>query len=57
MHEMAYLYCRQPSDNSARLQTILDVVFQCKQHDDAMLPHMLGKTYSVQDLLAHALAA
>ena len=51
------LCCRQLSDNSAQLQTMLDVVIQYEQHGNAMLTHMLGNSYSAQDLLAYALAA
>ena len=49
--------CRQLSDSSAGLRTALDVVVQYEQRGAAMLTHMLGTTYSVQDLLAYALAA
>lgn len=49
--------CRQLSDNSAGLRTALDVVVQYEQRGAAMLTHLLGNTYSVQDLLAYALAA
>lgn len=48
---------RQLSDSSAGLRTALDVVVQYEQRGAAMLTHMLGNTYSVQDLLAYALAA
>lgn len=49
--------CRQLSDNSAGLRTALDVVVQYEQRGAAMLTHMLGNSYSIQDLLAYALAA
>ncbi|KAL3152810.1 hypothetical protein ABBQ38_012392 [Trebouxia sp. C0009 RCD-2024] len=49
--------CRQLSDNSAGLRTALDVVVQYEQRGAAMLTHMLGSTYGVQDLMAYALAA
>lgn len=51
------MICRQLSDNSAGLRTALDVVVQYEQRGAAMLTHMLGNTYSVQDLLAYAVAA
>lgn len=49
--------CRQLSDSSAGLRTALDVVVQYEERGAAMLTHMLGSTYSVQDLLGYALAA
>ena len=49
--------CRQLSDNSAGLRSALDVVVRYEQRGAAMLTHMLGSTYSMQDLLAYALAA
>lgn len=54
---MGCLVCRQLSENSAGLRTALDVVVQYEQRGAAMLTHMLGSTYSVQDLMAYALAA
>ena len=49
--------CRQLSDSSAGLRTALDVVVQYEERGAVMLTHMLGSTYSVQDLLGYALAA
>ncbi|KAA6417348.1 MAG: hypothetical protein FRX49_12677 [Trebouxia sp. A1-2] len=48
---------RQLSDSSAGLRTALDVVVQYEERGAAMLTHMLGSTYSVQDLLGYAMAA
>lgn len=52
-----FVHCRQLSDNSAGLRSALDVVVQYEQQGAAMLTHMLGSTYTVQDLMAYALAA
>ena len=49
--------CRQLSDNSASLRTALDVVVEYEKRGAAMLTHMLGSTYSLQDLYVYALAA
>ncbi len=49
--------CRQLSDNSTGLRDALDVVVQYEQRGAAMLTHMLGSSYSIQDLLSYALAA
>ena len=54
---MCGVLCRQLSDNSASLRSALDVLIQYEQRGAAMLTHMLGSTYGVQDLLAYALAA
>ncbi len=54
---MVLVFCRQLSDSSAGLRTALDVVVQYEERGAAMLTHMLGSTYSVQDLLGYALAA
>ncbi len=51
------MFCRQLSDSSAGLRTALDVVVQYEERGAAMLTHMLGSTYSIQDLLGYALAA
>ena len=55
--EKRLMSCRQLSDSSAGLRTALDMVVQYQERGAAMLPHMLGSTYSVQDLLGYALAA
>jgi len=44
------MFCRQLSDSSAGLRTALDVVVQYEERGAAMLTHMLGSTYSIQDL-------
>ena len=55
--EKRLMSCRQLSDSSAGLRTALDMVVQYQERGAAMLTHMLGSTYSVQDLLGYALAA
>ncbi len=49
--------CRALSDDSAGLRSAMDTLLHFEEQGQRMLTHMLGSSFTLQDLLWHAAAA